>query len=209
MSIFWLILSIGLLGLMGFAGFVLYKRFAADQKVVAAEAKAKKLLEDATREAESKRREAIIEAKDEAIKLRREFENETRERRGELTTLEKRILQKEEHLDTRETGLEQREKDLVVKTEEMGRLKKKLDSVYQQQVEALEKVAALSKEDAKRLLLAHIEREIKGEAAVLIKEVEEQTKKVAQKRAREIIAMAIQRTAIDQVTDGHVSCSTA
>jgi len=181
--------------------FAFYKKISSDDKIKNAELRVKKLVEDAERKAEVIRREAVIEAKDEVIKARKEFEEESKSRRSELIGFEKRIVSKEEHLDSREDEVNKREKLLDSKQEEVQGLKKKLENVYQQQIEALEKVSNLTREDAKKLLLVHIEREVKKEAAILIKEVETQAKQTAQKKAREIVSTAIQRCAVDHVVD--------
>lgn len=178
-----------------------YKKITTSEKVRNAEMRAQKYIEDAERKAEDIRREAIIEAKDEVIKARKQFEDESKSRRDELLAMERRIMTKEEHLDNRENEFHKKEKGLESKQEEVQNIKKKLENIYQQQIDALQKVSNLTREEAKKLLLIHIEREVKKEAAIMIKEVETQAKHTAQKKAREIISTAIQRCAVDHVVD--------
>lgn len=177
------------------------KKITADKKIQNADIEAKKVIEEAERKAEQLRREAIIDGKDEMIKARKEFEDEFRGRRAELQSFEKRLVTKEEHLESRDDEINKKEKLVESAKEEAQSLKKKLEGVYQQQIEALEKVSNLTREEAKKLLLVHIEREVKKEAALLIKDVETQAKSTAQKKAREIVSAAIQRCAVDHVVD--------
>ncbi len=185
--------------------FLVMKRQMADQKVRIAEETAKKMIEDAKREAETKRREALIEAKDESIRLRTEFEKESKERKAELLSLEKRLMQKEEHLDQKDTQIEEKEKMLKSKTEEIIRLKEEIQKNLSQVIEELQKVSGLSMEEGKKLLLENLEKQLEREAAVMIKNKEEQVKKEADRKAREIITNAIQRCAVDHVVETTVT----
>lgn len=183
----------------------LVRRSLADQKVLDAKETVKKILSDAEKEAETKRREAIIEAKDEALRQRKEFEKETRDRRAELGAIEKRLLQKEEHLDVKETQIEAKENQLKEKIAEAEVVKKKIEDRHTELVVALEKVAEITKEEAKALLLKHIEKDISHEAAVTIKRIEEETKQNADRLAKQIVTIAIQKCAVDHVTDSTVT----
>ncbi len=190
----------------GFGVAYLYlRRQIADQKVRIAEETAKKLIEDAKKEAESKRKEAIIEAKDEALKMRSEFEKETKERKGELLTFEKRLMQKEEHLDQKEKQTDEKEKDLKAKIEEAVKSKEELGEVIKKTVEELQRVAGMSKEEGKKLLLENLEKDIEKEAGAIIKAKEELVRKESDKRAREILINAIQRSAVDHVIESTVT----
>lgn len=182
-----------------------YKKITSSEKVKNAELAATKLMNDAKRNAEDVRRESIIEAKDETIKARKEFEEEFKQRRSELTSMEKRLMSREEHLDSRESEFFKKEKNLEQKLVEVKELKGKLEHLYQSQIDELEKVSEMTRKEAKEYLLVHIEREVKKEAALLIREVETQAKQTAQKKAREIVSNAIQRCAIDHIVDSTTS----
>jgi ribonuclease Y len=163
---------------------------------------------DAEKEAESKKKEAIIEAKEEVHKLRTEFEKEVRERRNELQRMERRLLQREETLDKKVEVLESREENLNKKQQEIQNLQDQITELYKKEVEELERIAGLTTEEARELLLSDIEKEIKHEAAMMIKDIETKAKEEADKKAREIIACAIQRCAADHVAETTVSVVT-
>lgn len=185
--------------------YLLMRRQMAEQKVRIAEESARKILEDAKRESEATRKEAIIEAKDEALKMRAEFERESKERKGELLQFEKRLVQKEEHLDQKEKLLEDNGKTLITKTEEAEKLKKDLIAASEVFMEKIHIVAGMTKEEARDLLLKNLGNDIEKQAAVFIKTKEEQMKKEADKRAREIITTALQRCAVDSVVETTVT----
>jgi len=195
------IISLLVGGGIGAAAYSMYRKATAEKSVDSAEATAKRIIADAEREREEKKRQGLLELKDEAISLRKEFEEETKERRGELSVIEKRLIQKEEHLDNREITLDTKEKENERIKVEITAQKTRVDSMYQQQIQALEKVAGLSREEAKQTLLASIEREVKTDAANMIRNVESQAKQVADKRAKEIVAGALQRSAMDNVAE--------
>lgn len=188
-----------------FVIFVALRRILADQKVLQAKETAQKILSDAEKESENCRREAIIEAKDEALRLRKEFEKETRERRAELTAIEKRLIQKEEHLDGKEKQVEIKENEVKEKLAEVDNTKKRIEERHQELVSALEKVADISRDEAKALLLKIIEKDVSHEAALLIKRIEEEAKLNADRVAKQIVTMAIQKCAVDHVVDSTVT----
>jgi ribonuclease Y len=187
------------------AAILLVRRISADQRVTQSRELARKIVSDAEKEAETKKREAIIEAKDEALRLRKEFEKETKERRAELGTIEKRLLQKEEHLDSKETQIEQKEKQIQEKLQEVDKLRQRMDEKHLILINALEKVAEVTKEEAKTLLLKYIEKDVTHEAAVMIKKIEEEAHQTADRTAKQIITMAIQKCAVDHVVDSTVT----
>lgn len=181
--------------------YLIIRRQMAEQKIKIAEESAKRLLEDTKKEAERLRKEAVLEAKDEALKLRAELEKETKERKAELSSLEKRLMQREDTLEAKIKAAETQEKKAKTKEEELEKIKTELEKTRQEQVRQLEKVSALSQEEAKTLLLKTLEKQIDREAAQIIKNKEEEIKKEADKRAREILATAIQRCAVDHVVE--------
>jgi len=147
----------------------------------------------------------VLEAKDEVHKLRLEFDRDIKERRNEVQRLERRVLQKDESLDKKMEQLERKEEQLSRKDNEVQKLKERAEELVQKQHAELERVSGMSNEEARTLLLSNIEREIRHEASVMIKEVESQARDEADKRAREIISLAIQRCAADHSAETTVS----
>jgi len=137
--------------------------------------------------------------------LRSEFEREMKERRAEAQRLERRLLQKEENLDRKLDSLERKEEFISKKEAELEKSQEKINEIYLKQVSELERISGLTSEEARNLLLASVEEEVKHETAILIKELEQQAKEEADKRAREIISLAIQRCAADHVAETTVS----
>ncbi|OGB88447.1 ribonuclease Y [candidate division WOR-1 bacterium RIFCSPLOWO2_02_FULL_46_20] len=181
--------------------FLIIRRQMAEQKVRIAEESAKHLLEEAKKEADKIRKEALLESKDEALKLRKEFERETKERKAELSGIEKRLDAREDRLEGKEQEIETREKKIAKFQEEAQILKEGLLKAKEQFMEALEKAATLSKEDAKKELLLKLDKELEKEAAEKIKANEEKIKSESDKKAQEILATAIQRCSVDHVIE--------
>ncbi|MFC4766380.1 ribonuclease Y [Effusibacillus consociatus] len=190
---------------LGIAAGYFWRRNIAEGKTAAAELRAAHIVEEATREAEAKKKEAILEAKEEVHKLRAEAEKDIRERRNEIQRLERRLLQKEEALDRKTDAIEKRAESLTNKERLVEEQREKVEQLYKQQIAELERISGLSQEDAKAILLANVEAECRHEAAILMKEIEQQAKDEADKKAREIIATAIQRCAADHVAETTVS----
>ncbi len=181
------------------------RKFIAEAKIASAEEASRRLVEEAKKEGEAKKREAILEAKEEVHRLRNELEKESRERRAEFQRLERRLVQKEETLDKKTENLDRREEDVTRRDKELDRIREDLENLKSRQLQELEKVSGMTTEEARRILLGQVEEEIKLEAAALIRDVESQAKEEADKRAREIISLAIQRCAADHVTESTVS----
>ena len=187
-----------------FAG-SMYRKKIAEAKIGGAEQKAKAIVDQAVKDAETKKKEALLEAKDEIHKSRNEFEKETKERRKEMNRQESRIQQKEETLDKKSEALEKKDELLNQKIKEAEALKAETDKIKNAQLEMLEKISGLSVEDAKEYLLKNIETEVRHEAAIMIKDIETQAKDEAEKRAKNIISLAIQKCAADHVAETTVS----
>lgn len=147
----------------------------------------------------------MVEAKEEIHKLRIELDREIKERRAELQRLERRLVQKEENLDRKIDSLEKKEEILSRKEADLDKSQEKIQELYAKQLAELERLSGLSSEEARNLLLASVQEEIKHETAMLIKELEQQAKEDADKKAREIISLAIQRCAADHVAETTVS----
>lgn len=188
------------------------RKIHARSKVKDAEVKAHKALEIARIDAEKIRREAELEAKDLLIKVRSEFEKETKERRQELITLEKRLIQKEENLDRKVDVIDRKEKDIDRKEHSISEKEKtliqkerNLDQLLQDEKEKLENISGMTREEAKQILLKRLEDEVKQEAALLIKRSDDEAKEKADKEARKIIGLAIQRCAAEHAVETTVS----
>ncbi|RST60619.1 ribonuclease Y [Siminovitchia terrae] len=184
----------------------------AQAKITGAQGSAEQILEEAKRTAESLKKEALLEAKDENHKLRIETERELRERRTELQRQENRLLQKEENLDRKDDTLAKREEQLERKEDSLnGRqqhieeMESKVDEMIRQQKAELEHISGLTREEAKALLLSNVEKELARETSLMIKETEARAKEEAEKKAKSILSLAIQRCAADHVAETTVS----
>ncbi|GKV67868.1 ribonuclease Y [Sporosarcina sp. NCCP-2716] len=202
-----------LLGLIvGAVVMFVYNKNVNESKVTGAKHSAETIVEEAKREAEALKKEALLEAKDENHKLRVEAETDIRERRTELQKQENRLLQREENLDRKDDSLNKREASLERKDdalsgrqqhiEEMERKAEQLVAVQQTE---LEKISALTRDEAKHLILDDVERELSTDIAVMTKESEQRAKEESEKRAREILSLAVQRFAADHVAETTVS----
>ncbi len=183
----------------------LLRKYLAEAKITSAENEARKILEEAEKDAEARKREAILESKEEVLKLRNEVERENRERRLELQRLERRLVQKEENLDRKVDLIEKKEEILSRKETEIDAIKNHLTEVYNKQLSELERVSGLTSEEARQILLTDIEKEIQHEVALMIKDMENKAKEEGEKRARDIISLAIQRCAADHVAEATVA----
>ncbi|OGC25266.1 ribonuclease Y [candidate division WOR-1 bacterium RIFOXYB2_FULL_42_35] len=194
---FVIVLVILVIGLVSLA----MRQRKAEQKVRIAEETAKRMLEDAHKEAERTKKEALLEAKDITIRTRAEFEKESKERKAELTTSERRLQSREDKLENKEKELKDQEKEVENIKASLETLKSEMEQSRDKHIEALEKAAALSKEDAKKELLAKLDKDLEREAAERIKTNEEKIKKESDKKSREILASSIQRCAGDHVVE--------
>ncbi len=191
--------------LIGCIGGYLTRKFMAEARISSAEEEARRIIQEAEKVSEGKKREALVEAKDEIFAMRSEAEREIKNRRSELQRLERRLLQREEQIDNRSENLEKRERDLAAKESELNAMRSEVGRLLAEQKDRLEKVAGLSKEEAKQLLLSQVEEETKREAAQIIKKMELRVREEAERKAKHIIANAIQRCASDHVAETTVS----
>ncbi|MDI6813447.1 MAG: ribonuclease Y [Desulfitobacteriaceae bacterium] len=192
------------LGAGGTAGWIV-RRTTAEKTLGSAEEEARKIVENAKSAAEAKKREAVVAAKEEVMHIRNEVEKETRERRNDVQRLERRIMQKEETLDRKMESLERKEENLHRKEGEVDRQKDELNQLVMKEHAELERLSGLTSDEAKQLLLKSVEEEVRYESAILIKDIESKAKEEAEKRAKNIIALAIQRCAADHVAETTVS----
>ncbi len=147
----------------------------------------------------------MLEAKEEVHKLRSELERESRERRNEAQRTERRLQQKEENLDKKLDSLEAREESLNRKQKEIQKLQEQVDALHKRQLDELERISCLTRDEAKQQLLESVERDITHEIAVKYREIEAKAKEEAEKSSRNIIALAIQKFAADHVAESTVS----
>jgi len=182
-----------------------YRKNVAEAKIAKAEDAVKKLYDDAQSKAAEIKKEMILEAKEEVFKIRTEAERENRERRSELQRNERRLFQREESLDKKLDGIEQREKALADREADVDRMQAEIGELHAKQMTELETISGLSMDAAREMLLENVEREARHDAALLLRDIEAKTKEEADKRARNIISMAIQRCAADQVAETTVS----
>ena len=192
-------------GLAGAAIGYLVRKNVAESKIATAEETAIRIIAEAEQTGEAKRKEAVMEAKEEIHRMRSEMERENKERRADLQRHERRLVQKEENLDKKIDSFERKEEKLASKEARLNAAQDKVDALYQKQLEELERLSGLTSEEAKQELLDSLADEVKHESAMLIKDLEQQAKDEADKKAREIISLAIQRCAADHVAETTVS----
>ena len=166
-----------------------------------AQNRAKEIIEDAEKQAEAKKREASVEIKEESIRAKKELDRETKARNNELAQYEQRVFKKEETLDRKIESFEKKEQKIAAKELELDRLKTELATAREEQVQVLEKISGLTSEQAKEYLIKTVEDEVKHETAVMIKNMETKAKEEADKKARDIVVSAIQKTAADHVAE--------
>lgn len=188
------------------------RKSIAEAKIGGAQAAAKQMIEEAKREADALKKEALLEAKDEIHKLRVESEREIRERRSELQKQENRLLQKEENLDRkdeslnkREALLEKKENSLNERQQHIEEMESKVEELVRKEQAELERISSLTREEARQIILERVEKELSHEIALMVKEAETKAKEEADKKAKEILSLAIQRCAADHVAETTVS----
>lgn len=192
-------------GVIAFLLGYLLRRYVAEARIRSAEEAARRIVEDAQKEAEAKKREAIVEAKDEAFRLKREAEAEIREQRAEVQRLERRFVQREESQDRKGEILEQREHSLVQKEADLTRARDEVTAALARHEAELERISGLTAEQAREQILTQVAESARGDALQIVKKIESEAREDAERRAREIVALAIQRCAADHTADVSVS----
>lgn len=185
-------------------GYIIRKS-TAEKVILSAEFKAKEIVAEASKAAESLKKEKVLEAKEEAHQIRKEIDRETKDRRAEIQKLERRNLQKEEALDKKALNLENKEEKLAAKLKGVENKESEVDALYEKQIKELERISELTIEEAKNQLLADIEKEVKHDAVLLMKDIEGKAKEEANKKAKDVLAHAIQKCAADYVAETTVS----
>ena len=182
-----------------------YRKQIAEKELGTAEAEAKRIVSEAIKSAEVKKKEALVEAKDEIFRLKSEAEREMKERRNEVTRLERRVQHKEETVDKKIDNLDKKEEALQQKLQDAETKLEEAETVKKSQFDLLEKISGFTGEQAKEYLLKNLEEELTHEKALRISQMESRLKEEADLKARNIISLAIQRCAADQVAETTVS----
>ncbi|MBQ8876310.1 MAG: ribonuclease Y [Clostridia bacterium] len=177
----------------------------ADKIVGDAKAEADRIVAHGKEESKRALKEALLEAKEQDLRLRKEFENETKEKKAEIQRMEQRLTQKEDSLDKKSEALEQQKENLLKKEEEIDVLKEKLDSQHELMIQELEKVAQLTRDEAKKQLTEEILDDVRHDVAIQVRNLEQQAKDEADINAKKIISLAIQKCAADQASEITVS----
>ncbi len=191
--------------ILGFVIGMIYRKVVAEGKLGVAEKQAEEIIKKAEKEADTKKKEAVLAAKEELHKGRAELDREIKDRRNELSRQERRIEQKENNLDKKTDALDKKEEKLNQKLKELDVLTEETEKINKKQTEMLEKISGLSVEEAKEYLLKNIEAEVRHESAIMIKDIVDQAKDEADKKAKAIITTAIQKCAADHVAEATVS----
>lgn len=201
-----------LLTLLGLVVGYYVRKTIAEAKIAGARGAAEQILEDAKRDAEALKKEALLEAKDEIHTLRIDAEQEVRERRNELQKQENRLLQKEENLDRKDESLDKREAMLEKKDHSLNErqqhieeMESKVDEMIRMQQSELERISSLTRDEAKQIILDRVENELSHDIAIMTKETENRAKEEADKKAKNILSLALQRCAADHVAETTVS----
>ena len=182
-----------------------YRKNGMEKKIGQTEEFVTNMLEEATHKAEEKKKEAVLEAKEEIIRLKSELDKEVRDRRNEVSRLERRVNQREEQFDKKLDNLEAREEALNDKYKEADRLQAEAQEMHDRQQAELERIAGMTADEAKQILVDRIQKDAYHDAAVMVREVEAQAKEEADKKARNIVSLAIQKCAADHVAETTVS----
>lgn len=207
-----LIVSGLLLLIVGVAAGIIARAIIVEKGFDKAQAQAKKIIDDAQKTAEQNKRESILETKQEVHSLRVEADKEIKERKQEISNQEKKLFEREKTLDNRSSNLDKRESNIDRKEESIEQRKQalkekesKLDRLVNEQNERLQEIAGYTAEDAKKLIFERVESEMSREIAQYIKDEEEKAKSEADKKARELMANAMQKYAQDVTSERTVS----
>lgn len=202
----WIAVVIGVaaLAIGSLVGFFIRKKIG-ESKIGSAEAEAKRILNESSKNAEARKKEILLEAKEETLRLRNETERELKERRAEVTRMERRLNQKEENLDKKTENLERKTEQLEEKLKANDALKEKINETLSQHMTKLEEISGYTAEQAKSELISRVESEARHEMAQKLDELESQFKEEADAKARNLLSLAIQRCAADHVTESTIS----
>ena len=216
--VIWILLILVFSAIAGAVGYV-YRKDMVEKKINRSEETARRLYDDAVRKADDYKKEKVFEAKEEILKARAamdaekaENDREMRDRRAEVQRSENRLMQREASLDKRSDSLDNRENDLKKrsdnldrKEEEVDRLQEEAEQLHQKQTTELERIAAMTQDEAKQIIIERVQKEAFHDAAAQVRDIEARAKEEAEKKARNIIALAIQKCAADHVAESTVS----
>jgi len=216
--VIWIVLILVFSAIAGAVGYM-YRKDMVEKKINRSEETARRLYDDAVRKADDYKKEKVFEAKEEILKARAamdaekaENDREMRDRRAEVQRSENRLMQREASLDKRSDSLDNRENDLKKrsdnldrKEEEVDRLQEEAAQLHQKQTTELERIAAMTQDEAKQIIIERVQKEAFHDAAAQVRDIEARAKEEAEKKARNIIALAIQKCAADHVAESTVS----
>ncbi len=203
--IFIVLLIVVVIGAIAFGIGYIVRKSIAEKAILSAEFKAKEIIAEASKSAEAVKKEKVLEAKEESHQIRKEIDRETKDRRAEIQKLERRNLQKEEALDKKALNLEAKEDKIALKIKTVEDKEAEAEALYDKQIKELERISELTIEEAKGQLLADVEKEVKHDTVLLIKDIEGKAREEANKKAKDILAYAIQKCAADYVAESTVS----
>ncbi len=183
----------------------MYRKNVSEAKIGRSETYAKELLEDATRKAEEKKKETILAAKEEVLRLKTDLDKEIYDRRAEQQRAERRVAQREETFDKKLDNLEKREERLNQKTEEIQARLDEAEGMRNKQASELERIAGITADEATQIIISRVQKEAYHDAAAMVREIEQKAKEEGDKKARNIVALAIQKCAADHVAETTVS----
>ena len=175
------------------------------EKIGSAEEKARSIIDDAIKTAEAKKRESLLEVKEQSLAAKNEVDREIKDRRAEISKQEKRIQSKEDALDRKTDAMERRETEYAAKEAELKKKQTQIDELYDQQIRELERISGMTTDQAKEFLLKSVQDDVKVDAAKLYRELIDQAKNDADKKAKEIVVNSIQRCAVDHVAESTIS----
>lgn len=204
MTAVWIVIVLVAAIVFTVAGFFARKHLG-EAKIESAEEAAKKIVEDAERQAEAIQREARVELKDELHQLRTQSEAEIKERRQELSQLENRLLAREESLDDMQKDTARREQSVSDREAHYRKVVEEVESARTEQQRRLEEISGLTKDQAAEILLKRTEDEVRHDMAKMVRSIEEEARHEGERRARDILSVCIQRTAAGHVADTTVS----
>ena len=192
-------------GVIGAFVGITYRKKVSEKEIGSAEEQARKIVSDGEKQVETMKKEALLEAKEDILRQRNDADREIKERRSEVARLERRLSQKEESLDRKTEQLETKSEQLDRSIRDNELAKAEINKVLKQHLKTLEEISSISVDEAKEQLFRRVESETKYELAQRMVELEEQFKEEADAKARNIIALAIQRSAADQVVESTIS----
>jgi ribonuclease Y len=203
-AVIWIVVVLVVAVIAAVAGFFA-RKYVGEAKIASAEEAARKLVEDAKRQAETTQREARLELKDELHGLRTQAEAEIKQRRQELTQLENRLLSREEALDEMQKDMARREQSVTDREAHYRKVSEEVESLKAEEQRRLQEIAGMTKEQAAELLLKRTEDEVRHDMAKLVRSIEEEARHEGDRRAKDILSVCIQRTAASHVADATVS----